>query len=155
PAIGALVWGRRRCPLIVAALAPHLIGSLLFFSCWGRPDPRYLVGAAIALLILIVTGTALWSATLAAPERSRGRRLVLCGVTLAAVLVSPLVFPDQAQRRPVELAAGGAAVAGGLASVVAPLAASVPVLAPLAPAAAFAGIGFTRVLLGSGTRDPF
>jgi hypothetical protein len=155
PAVGALVWGLRRRPLIAAALAPHLIGSVLFFSCWGRPDPRYLVGATIALLILTVVGTALWSATLAAPERSRRTRLVLGAVTLAAVLVSPLVFPDQPQRRPLELAAGGAAVAAGLASVAAPLAASIPVLAPLAPAAAFATVGLTRVVRGSGTRDPF
>src|SRR5262245_15710891 len=155
PAIGALVWAVRRRPLVTAALAPHLVGSVVFFSCWGRSDPRYLMGAALALLILTAIGTAAWCARLPAPGRHPGIRLVFIALTLAAVLAAPQVLPPQAQRRSSEVVAGAAAVTVGLAALTASLSAAAVTLAPLAPALAFAGVGLARVATGSGALDPF
>ena len=150
PAFGALAWAARRRPLVAAALGPHLVGSVLFFSCWGRSDPRYLMGAVLALLVLTAMGTAAWSATLATRAYPPRTRLALAAVTLAAVLAAPQVFPPQPQRRPLEVAASGGALAAGLAGP----AAHVAPWAPLAPAVAFASVGLTRIAAGTGARDP-
>ena len=155
PAIGALAWGLRRRPVVAAALAPHLLVSVVFFSCWGRPDPRYLMGAVLALLVLAAVGTTLWSARLVAPGLTVRTRLTLVGITTGAVLASPLVFPSQPQRRPLEIVAGGGAAAAGLAGLTPALAGSAVAVGPLVPALAFAGIGLARVVGGTGTRDPF
>jgi hypothetical protein len=155
PATGALLWGLRRRPLFAAALGPHLIGSVLFFSCWGHGDPRYLMGAVLALQVLTAAGMAGWSATLADASHGTRKRLALLAVTVAAMLVAPVLFPPRAQRRPLELAAGGAAIAAGLAGFMPSLAVGTGALAPLAPALVFAGVGMTRVATGTGARDPF
>ncbi len=155
PAVGALLWALRRRPLLAAALGPHCVGSTLFFSCWGRSDPRYLVGAVLALLVLTAIGTSAWCATLADPHRSRRGRLALLALTVAAVLAAPAVFPSLPARRSLELTAGAAALAVGTAALAPPVAGVAAALAPLAPALAFAGAGVTRVATGTGTRDPF
>jgi hypothetical protein len=155
PAIGALVWGLGRRPLLAAALGPHLLGSVVFFSCWGRSDPRYLVGAVLALLVLAAAGTAGWCAALVERARPPRARAALLAVTLAAVLAAPVAFPSQPQRRRLEVAAGAAALAMGLAGLVPRVAAGSTALAPLAPALAFATVGLARVVMGTGARDPF
>jgi hypothetical protein len=155
PATGALLWALRRRPLVAAALGPYSAGSLLFFSCWGRSDPRYLVGAVLALLILTAIGTSAWCATLADPRRSGRARLALLAFTVAAVLAAPAVFPAQPQRRSLELSSGAGALAVGTAALAPPVAGVAATLAPAAPAITFAGVGVTRVATGTGTRDPF
>jgi hypothetical protein len=154
-AVGALAWAARWRPVLAAALGPHLVGSVLFFSCWGRSDPRYLVGAVLALLILTATGMAGWCAALCAPIRSQRTRLALLALTLAAVVAGPVLFPAQPQRRPLEVAAGGAALVAGMAALVPAATAGAAALAPLAPGVAFAGVGLWRLATGSGSRDPF
>src|SRR5262249_21931863 len=69
PAVGALLWPLRRRTLIVAALAPYLVGAILFYSCWGHGDARYLLGAVIVLLVATAIGSAAWCAAVAAPPR--------------------------------------------------------------------------------------
>jgi hypothetical protein len=155
PAVGALLWASRRRPLLAAALGPHLVGSMLFFSCWGRSDPRYLVGAVLALLVLAAVGTAGWYAALCAPARPPRRRLALLALTLAAVVAAPALVPPQPQRRALEVAVGATAVPATLAALVPVAATAVAALAPLAPGLAFAGVALWRVGTGSGGRDPF
>jgi len=155
PAMGALVWGLRRRLLLPAALAPHLLGSVLFFSCWGHSDPRYLMGAVLALEVLTVAGTAGWCATLADARHPARTRVALVAVTIAATLAAPVLFPPKAQRRPLEVAAGAGAVGMGLAGFIPPLAAGTAAIAPLVPALVFAGVGVARVATGTGARDPF
>jgi hypothetical protein len=59
--LGFAVWGallallRRRALFLVAV--PYCVAALLFFSCWGRPDVRYLVGLYVFIPMLIVEGT--------------------------------------------------------------------------------------------------
>lgn len=155
PAAGMLLWALRRRPLLAAALGPHLVGSVLFFSCWGRSDPRYLVGAVLALLVLAAAGTAAWSAQLVGAGRPVRTRIALAMLTLAAVLAAPSVFPPLAPRRTLEVVVGAAATATGLAALAPPLAIGAATLAPLVPALSFAGTGLARVAAGSGGRDPF
>jgi hypothetical protein len=150
PALGAL---RRR--LIAAALGPHALASVLFFSCWGHGDSRYMVGVVLALIVLTAAGTARWCATLSRASLSAGTRLVLIALTLVAVAVSPAVFPSQEQRRLLELVVGTGAALVGAAAFAPALAPAAAAIGPLVPALAFAGVGLVRVAGGSGTRDRF
>jgi len=150
PALGAL---RRR--LMAAALGPYALVAVLFFSCWGHGDSRYLVGVALALMVLTAAGTAAWCATLSRPGLSTTARLVLIVLTIAAVAVSPAIFPSQEQRRRLELVVGAGAVLVGGAALASGLAPAATAVGPLVPAFAFAGVGLLRVAGGSGTRDQF
>jgi 4-amino-4-deoxy-L-arabinose transferase-like glycosyltransferase len=55
------VWGallalvQRR--LLFLAAVPYSVVAFLFFSCWARPDHRYLVGVFVFLPMLVVEGT--------------------------------------------------------------------------------------------------
>ncbi len=150
PALGAL-----RGRLIAAALGPYALASVLFFSCWGHGDARYLVGVALALLVLTAAGTARWCAALSRPGLSAGMRLVLTALTIAAVAVSPAIFPSQEQRRLLELVVGTGAALVGVAAFAPALAPAAAAVGPLVPALAFAGVGLVRVAGGSGARDRF
>jgi len=150
PALGAL---RRR--LMAAALGPYALAAVLFFSCWGHGDSRYLVGVALALMVLTAAGTAAWCATLSRPGLSTTARLVLIVLTIAAVAASPAIFPSQEQRRRLELVVGAVAVLVGGAALASGLAPAATAVGPLVPALAFAGVGLARVAGGSGTRDQF
>jgi hypothetical protein len=65
------------------------------------------------------------------------------------------VFPEQPPRRPLELAVGAGALLTGGAALAPALAATAAAVAPFVPAAAFAGVAVTRIVNGSGARDPF
>jgi hypothetical protein len=58
--LGMAVWGaclaaiRRR--LLFLTAVPYSVLALLFFSCWARPDGRYLSGMFVFLPMLIVEG---------------------------------------------------------------------------------------------------
>jgi hypothetical protein len=155
PAVGALLWALRRRTLVAGALAPYLVGAIFFYSCWGYGDARYLVGAVIVLLVATAIGTTAWCAALADPLRPWRTRAAFLALTLGVLLAGPLVFPEQAQRRPLELAVGAGAVVVGGAALVPALGASATAVAPFVPALAFAGVALARVVSGSGSRDPF
>jgi len=52
---GALVALGGRRILLLAAL-PYALLALIFFSCWSKPDPRYLSGVHLLLPLLVVEG---------------------------------------------------------------------------------------------------
>lgn len=55
-ALGAVIALLRRRTLF-AATVPYMILALLFYSCWSKPDARYLCGIFLMLPMLIVEGT--------------------------------------------------------------------------------------------------
>ncbi|HEV7733215.1 MAG TPA: hypothetical protein VGR62_13680 [Candidatus Binatia bacterium] len=142
PALGALCIAVRRRAPIAGAFGPYAIVAFLFYSCWGHGDARYLVGVALCLLALAAIGTAQgcrWLSTGPWPWR-------LVAVAVIATILGVVPREHASRVRTVELALGGAA----LVSLVLP-----PALAAVAPAAAMATVGLTRVAQGSGERDPF
>ena len=155
PAIGALVCPSRRRSLVAAALAPYLAGSIFFYSCWGHGDARYLVGAVLVLLVATAVGTTAWCVALVDASRPPRRRAALLALGLAVVVAAPHVFPEQPPRRPLEIAVGAGALLAGGAALAPALAATAAAVAPFVPAAAFAGVAVTRIVNGSGARDPF
>lgn len=155
PALGVLVASLRGRRLLAAALAPYLVVAVPFFSCWGRSDPRYLMGAVVVLLLATAAGAAAWCAALTDPARSTPARLRLLAATAVAVLLAPAVLPAHPRRRPVELAAGAAAMTAGTAALVTATVPLASAAGALVPAVAFAGVGLARVAAGHGARDPF
>ena len=149
PALGAL-----RGRLIAAALAPYALTAVPFFSCWGHGDARYQVGVVLALLMLTAAGTSSWCATLASPTLRSRTRLTLIALTVLAVVAAPAVFPFQEQRRPLEVAAGAGAALVGVAALVPVAAPAAVAIGPLVPALAFAGVGLTRMMRGTGAPPP-
>jgi hypothetical protein len=59
--LGAAVWGAVVAmvmrPMLAAAAVPYAVIAFLFFSCWPRPDFRYLIGVFVFLPMLVVEGT--------------------------------------------------------------------------------------------------
>src|SRR5262249_6743472 len=59
--VGAAIWGAVVAavmrPMLVAAAVSYAVVAFLFFSCWPRPDFRYLIGAFVFLPMLVVEGT--------------------------------------------------------------------------------------------------
>jgi len=59
--LGLAVWGaivalvRRR--LLFLAAVPYIVLAILFFSCWSKPDYRYLVGVYFFVPMLMIEGT--------------------------------------------------------------------------------------------------
>jgi hypothetical protein len=53
---GAVIASVRR-RILFAATVPYCVLALIFFSFWGRPDTRYLVGVYLLIPMLIVEGT--------------------------------------------------------------------------------------------------
>jgi hypothetical protein len=53
---GAIIALIRRRVFLVLATVPYCVLAIVFFSFWGRPDTRYLVGPYLLLPILIVEG---------------------------------------------------------------------------------------------------
>jgi hypothetical protein len=43
-------------PVLVLFTVPYVVVSFLFYSCWFRPDPRYIIGAFTMIPLLIVEG---------------------------------------------------------------------------------------------------
>ena len=54
--VGALVAAFLH-PLLFASAVPYVVIAMLFYSCWARPDNRYLLGVFTFLPMLIVEGT--------------------------------------------------------------------------------------------------
>lgn len=137
--LGAAVWG-----VVVAAILRPMLAllavsygtlALLFYSCWSRPDPRYLIGLHLFLPLLVVEGTIGTLdlvRCLARRRRTRAARalaLVAAGVLVVGLALTPASRPTTAlPTLTVALALLGAAGAAAaarpgrrIAAVVAPI----------------------------------
>src|SRR5262249_2036776 len=92
---GAVVAGVLR-PTFAAGAVSYSIVAFLFFSCWPRPDFRYLIGVLVFLPMLVVEGTLgtldlvrmLWKQH--KPELARGLAVFAAGVFLTgAAMLRP------------------------------------------------------------------
>jgi hypothetical protein len=154
PAAGALAWSTRRAPRMATLLVPYAATAFLFYSCWSHPDPRYLVGVALWLMVLAAAGTAIatgWLARCTPPPRVAGSALA---VLLA--LLAPWTFarPPGAALTTLERATAAAAVGVAVAAAIPAAAAPATALAPLAPAAALAVVALVRVASATAPPDP-
>jgi hypothetical protein len=123
--LGLAAWGAllslvRRRRLVLAAV-PYGLAALLFFSCWTRPDQRYLAGIHLFVPMLVVEGAfgtldVLRGLALGRrPGLARLLAVVAAGALLAAAALGPAP-PGRATALPVLAvlipgAAGAAAVA--------------------------------------------
>jgi len=146
-AVGMLVAGTvRRLPM-ARALGSYVVIGLVFYSCWGHGDPRYLVGVSLSLIVLAAAALvriADWLADATGPLGTRTFGLaVVAGVLVLGTFVTRDPSRGLATLEWSAVAALGAAWAAG----------SLPALravAALVPAVAFAVFGIVRVL-GSAT----
>jgi hypothetical protein len=83
-------------PMLAAAAVSYAVVAFLFFSCWPRPDFRYLIGVFLFLPMLVIEGTMgtldltrlLWKQH--KPELARGLAGIAAGVLLlGAVTLRP------------------------------------------------------------------
>src|SRR5262249_57607921 len=97
---GVAVWGAAVAsvmrPMFAAGAVSYSIVAFLFFSCWPRPDFRYLIGVLVFLPMLVVEGTLgtldmariLWKQH--KPELARGLAVFAAGVFLTgAAMLRP------------------------------------------------------------------
>jgi hypothetical protein len=86
-AIGALATNR----LLFVATVPYIVVALLFYSCWGRADPRYIAGLFLLTPLLALAGFATLSRLSEASVRwgTRGRLLAVAMPLLLAVVFWP------------------------------------------------------------------
>jgi hypothetical protein len=59
--LGVIVWGALVAavlrPVLAAGAVSYAVVAILFFGCWPRADPRYLIGVFVFLPMLLVEGT--------------------------------------------------------------------------------------------------
>ncbi|MFN8543556.1 MAG: hypothetical protein U0807_05055 [Candidatus Binatia bacterium] len=121
-ALGAFAAAVRRRVLFVATV-PYVVTAVLFFSCWARPDTRYLVGVWFYLPLLIVEGTVgaldlvRW---IARQERELVARVVATALALAAVILGVAAYrvSPEGSLLGVTNAAVATVVAGGAGAAV-------------------------------------
>ena len=133
---GVVVAAWRRSPLAIVTLAYAPL-ALLFYSCWDRPEIRYLFGVALLVPLLVAEGS-LGTLALVGTLRERGRggaarvlavAAVAVGVALAAFAPPPAV-PTSALHGLAELVPTALAVAAA-GSLVLPRVPWAGVLAPV------------------------
>jgi hypothetical protein len=121
-ALGAVLAGLRR-RLLFAAVVPYVVTAFLFFSCWTRPDGRYLAGIHVLLPLLIVEGLLGpldLARCLALGGRATGARIVALGaatfMVVAAAATNGAALPGSLPTLVVvlPLLAGGAALAAAV-----------------------------------------
>ena len=106
---GAAVWGVVVAvvmrPMLAAAAVPYAVVAFLFFSCWPRPDFRYLIGVFVFLPMLVVEGTIGTLDLIRVAWRQRRREVARGLAILAAALFllgalqwSPVTAPGQPVR---------------------------------------------------------
>ena len=97
---GVAVWGAVVAtvlrPMLAAGAVSYAVVAFLFFSCWPRPDFRYLIGVFVFLPMLVIEGTLgtldlvrmLWKQH--KPDLARGLAIFAAGVLVAgSVLLGP------------------------------------------------------------------
>jgi len=154
-AVGVL-WAARARRIALAALLPYPAVALLFYGCWSHPDPRYLAGVALCLIPLTAIGAVTSCAYLAGRRRTAALRVAAVAAAVYVVVASRLpAYLRVPGLGPAEIAVGLALGAAALLPALPRYGASVRRLAPLAPALALLLVVATRLVTGSGTRDPF
>ena len=91
--LGLALWGTAVAaivrPILFRAVVPYVISALVFFSCWSRPNGRFLMGVHLMVPLLIVEGIA-GTVELA---RRRSPVRVLPFVVAASLVVATGVAP--------------------------------------------------------------
>ncbi|MEW6270601.1 MAG: hypothetical protein AB1689_15055, partial [Thermodesulfobacteriota bacterium] len=101
-----------RMPVLFLLTVPYAVISVLFFSLWTLPGPRYLAGVMLLFPLLTLEGArfvAVLPAALAARGMRRGALAAAVAVVLAAVLAietTPFAAPSALPWVNVVLAAG-------------------------------------------------
>jgi len=148
-AIGALATNR---PLFVATV-PYGVTALLFYSCWGRADPRYIAGLFLLTPLLALAGFSTLSRVgeAIAGMSSLGRALpALLSLLLAVVFRRELLQGWQSSAEAWQRGDWGGDSALPAASAAVALLAIVAALVPLLPTDAWRrGRTATAVLLAA------
>src|SRR5262249_43783181 len=137
-------------PALFVVAVLYIATALLFFSCWSRPDVRYLIGIHLFMPMLVVEGTAgsldlvraLWRCRHPAAARALARLAAATLLVLAAIddpARSPMMPPGL--RWLVAAGAAGGLVAAGFCPRRRVAAVAVPLLA-----VALVGLDFFRTI---------
>jgi hypothetical protein len=156
--LGLVVMAVRR-PAFAIAAASYVVSALLFYSCWGRPYGRYLIGIWILVPIFIVEGV-LGTLELVRRAARRGAGVpaaqgaAVVAVALLAAYAVAAPAPDATALVPVTrlLAVGGAVAL--VAAAVSPGRRVATVAAPVLGVALVVLAG-GRLWETLGTRAPF
>jgi hypothetical protein len=151
-ALATLVVGLVRRWAVARVLGPYVVVGLLFYSCWGHGDARYLVGVSLGLIVLAASGAVVVAERLADPGTRRATRMA------GVLVVVGLLAASWTFARASERGLGALERASGVSLVAAAATALVPaarVIAPFAPALAFATFGALRIAGASGSSDGF
>jgi hypothetical protein len=101
---GVALWGAVIAtvmrPMLAAGAVSYAVVAFLFFSCWPRPDFRYLIGVFVFLPMLVIEGTLgtldlvrmLWKRH--QPDLARGLAVFAAGVFLAGAAMLRPTAPD-------------------------------------------------------------
>jgi hypothetical protein len=146
-------------PLLFFIAVPYVLSALLFYSCWTRPDSRYLIGVHLFLILLIAEGAFGPFALIRRVARGpRGARLLAAGFGVAACLAvaaarDHLPVRESALRLlsslvPALLATGAAA------AIVWPRRRVVGAVG-MTVGLAVSGVGLSRAVAGLDRRAPF
>jgi len=150
-ATGFLVVAAVRREMIARVLGSYVVIGLLFYSCWGHGDPRYLVGVSLSLIVTASVGLLRNARWLGDATASTSRRLVALIVIAGALALGGFLPRDPARG----LTALERTTAVGLVVAAATSFVGARALATLVPALAFAGFGIARILASEGTPDTF
>ena len=151
-AIGALLasaW--RRLPL-ARALGPYAVIGLLFYSCWSRGDPRYLVGVSLSLIVLAASAMVAIAAWLADGRTSTRTRLIGLAIVVAVLTIGDVWTRDPTGGLTALERTSALALAAAAATVVVP---RLRWLGPMLPAVAFALFGLVRIATSAGTANGY
>ncbi len=149
---GALLALLQRRLLFLAAV-PYTLLALLFFSCWSRPDPRYLSGVHLLLPLLVVEGalgTAALVRRLARGDRPAAAWALAAGFALALGAITLLAgdTPGTGTLARLMLVVPGLAAAAALAAAARPRREVTALVAPVLALAlvALAAVRLSRLL---------
>jgi hypothetical protein len=97
-ALGALVALVRR-PAIFLFVVPYAVSAFLFYSCWSRPDRRYIIGLYTMMPFLVTEGVLGSVALVRTIARRRGNgaaRPVAAGLVVLGVVaaLAPIPLPE-------------------------------------------------------------
>ena len=148
-----IVSGVRRQP-IARALGAYVVIGLVFYSCWGHGDPRYLVGVSLSLIVTAAVALVRLAGRLSDAHVSAGRRLAVLVVVAGALALGGMLPRDPARGLTALERTTAAALVVAAATSLVPRS-SARALATLAPALAFAGFGIARMFASTGTPDAF
>jgi hypothetical protein len=167
-AVVGVVVGLVLRPLLVLFTLPYAVVAFLFYSCWFRADPRYIIGAFTMMPLLIVEGVfgPVELVRLIAERRGEAvARPVATVIALVGVLVALAPIPPPSPTADASFLSKNvpavlmkalplATAIGAAAAAVTPAAPVVSVLAP-ALAIGLAGFGAVRADATRPLRAPF